>query len=405
MQMKTIFRWALCALLTLCLLCSSSALAEKRALRISGSVYDTNYLDKLGITVSTPNYHWANDLPLLQLDNAPDLYNSGSDDCDLRALKDAGVLADLSGSEAIREAVSHMRPELQQLITDDAGRIVAMPMWFTATNPVYWRQEGWEAAGLTEADVPQSYTELLDFAEAWAERVQKHPEKDVCFTDTFYFGGNASYCYTWWLTDMLINTWEMQSYEAGEPLNFNTPEFIALLKRTREVGKLLRKAEPSQTKRHKMISLFWNLYGCSGFDGWFNGGREEGLVHTVPFRITRDQPALMRGLTELMMVRDASEYRQELIGYLEQFIPSTKAMFAVEIYQEGAKAGDFGTDFVEHLSEGWIKERNEYTGIVCFAPMRTFFQYEGSLMKFIKGELSAEKLAKKISVAKTDPNK
>ena len=194
-------------LLILSLLFSASAYAAERpTVRIQGSYYE-EYWKENGIKTSTPNYHWKTGLTLLRLDNAPDLYETYSTDCDIRALKDAGALADLSSSEILREAVSRMRPEIQELISDEAGHIYAMPKeaW---SSPVYWHQEAFDEAGLTEADVPQSYTELLDFAERWAERVQNHPEKNVCFADTF-FAGNVSYCFTWWLTEILINTWEM----------------------------------------------------------------------------------------------------------------------------------------------------------------------------------------------------
>ncbi|MDD3336571.1 MAG: ABC transporter substrate-binding protein [Eubacteriales bacterium] len=397
------FKRIACASLVLCLL-APSALAEGHpTVHVVGSFYE-EYWKESGIEIVGSNYQWIRGLALMQLDNPPDLYSTSSNDCNIQALKDAGVLADLSDSEVLQEAVSRMRPEIQELLTDDEGRLVVMAK-DVVSNPVYWQQDAWDAAGLTQADVPQSYSELLDFAEMWAARIQKHPEKNVCFTDTRLFGGNASYCYVRWFMDMLINTWEMQAYEAGEPLNFNTPEFIALLERTRSVGKLLRKAEPSQKKRQQMLSLFWSQNGGSAIYGLYNGGREYGLSHALPFRITDDQPVLMRAYASVNMVHAGSESMDALIGYLERYIPSDKDVYSVELYKEGVTPGAYGTDFIERITAGWINDRNDYTGKFSFAPMRTFFLYEGSLMKFIKGELSAEKLAKKISEAKTDPNK
>lgn len=394
------------ALLTMagCLLLFASAFAESgTTVRIAGGFFDEYWREK-GIDVQTPDYHWKTCLALLKLDNAPDLYHASLENCDFQSLKNAGVLADLSGSERLMEAVSRMRPELQELVLDKEGRLVAMPL-LMMSDPVYWRQEAFDAAGLTTADVPQSYTQLLDFAEDWAARVQARPESRVCFTDTGSFGGNASYAYTWWLTDMLVNAWEMQAYEAGQPLTFDTPEFVALLERTRKAGKLLYQAEPSQKQRQGMLSLFWNQHGGSGLEGLYNGGRDYGLSHTVPFRISDAQPALMRTHVSVNLVRADSPQTDAIIGYLERYVPSPDSVYSAELYRDGIAPGAYGKDFVERITAGWLKDRDEYAGTFSFAPRKAFFLYENALMKFFQGELSAEKLAQKISQPKEDPNR
>ncbi|MDD3410941.1 MAG: extracellular solute-binding protein [Eubacteriales bacterium] len=393
-----------CALLALCLL-GSSALAEERPpLRMAGTMEETDYWKKHGIQTETPNYHFMEGLALLRLENAPDLYEAASQYCDVAEMKNADALADLSGSAAIREAVGRMRPEVQAAATQPDGRIIGLPI-SALTNPVYWRQEAFDAAGLTAEDVPQSYIELLDFAEKWVERIGERPEKTVCFTDTRLFGGNASYNYTHWLLEFLIETWEMQAYEAGETLHFDTPEFIALLERTRSVGKRLRKAEPSSKKREKMMPLFYNQAGGSGREGLYNGGREEGLSHALPFRVTADQPVLMRGGVRMYAVRAGSAYAEDILGQLEEVIRPATGVYSVDLYREGVTPGAHGDDSIERITAGWIKDRGEYAGVISLAPRRTFTLYEGALMKFLQGELSAAKLAAQISVPKTDPNK
>ncbi len=386
--------------LILCTLVSTVALAEERPpLRIAGS-FNEGYWKEHRIPINIPNYHWAQGLALMQRENAPDLYAFPTYGVDFYTMKDTGILEDLSKSEVIRQAVSQMRPEIQELVTNKDGEIVALPTggWI---QPLYWRQDAWDAAGLTAGDVPQSYTELLDFCEKWAERVEKHKEKEVCLT-TFQFSSDT---YINWLLTILVNTWEMQQHYAGETLNFDTPEFIALLERTKKVGKLLKKAEPSQKKCKNMMILFRAQEGSS-VDGLFNGGRDYGLSHSIPFRITRDQPALMRSFTGLQVLRKGSVWTQEAIRYLEEAAPKQKGFLALEIYPNSTAPGDYGYDgFADILTEGWIKDREAYTGIISFAPMRTYEQYEGALGKFITGELSAEKLAAKISVPKDDPNK
>ena len=390
-------------LMAVCLLLSTAVADKSKTVRIAGGYYE-EYWTERGITVQSPNYHWKTGLALLSMDSAPDLYRTSCEACDIQALKDAGVLADLSGSSVLAEAVSHMRPELQALARDGNGLLVVMPHSMMS-DPVYWRQEAFEAAGLTEDDAPKSYTELLDFAEKWAARVSAHPETRVCFTDTSSFGGSAAYAYTWWLLDMLINAWEMQAYEAREPLTFDTPECIALLKRTKEVGKRLYQAEPGQKKRQDMLFLFWNQHGGSGVEGLYNGGRDYGLSHTVPFRISTGQPALMRTHAGVTVIRAGSGQTETGIGYLETLVPSSQSVYSAEIYREGVAPGAYGKDFVECITAGWLRERSEYAGTFSFAPRRTFFLYESAIMKFLQGKLSAEKLVQKISQPKDDPNR
>lgn len=391
-------------LLLCCLLLNGNVLAEDRPpLRIAGGFPALeDEWNAAGISIDTPNYHWMTGVDLLQLDNAPDVYSTDSDDCDIQALKDVKLLADLTGSTVICEAVDRMWPDLQALLKDKEGRIVGVPQLVT-TQPIYWRQEAWDAAGLSAEEVPHSYVELLDFAERWAARIETRPEKEVCFTDTRFFGGNAASSYTRWLMDILLDTWEMQAYEAGEAARFDTPEWIALLQRTKQVGERLHAAEPSQSKRESMMPLFWNVQGSMP-DGWFNGGREEGYSHTVAFRITREQPVLMRANAWVYLVRADSPYADVLTGVLAGLLPSGKGAHAVEMYREGVKPGEYGRGSVERLTAGWIQDRKEYTGKLSFAPRRSAFLYEDAIASFCQGKLSAEKLAEQLCIPKNDPN-
>ncbi len=224
---------------------------------------------------------WADSITWLQGKNPPDLVGVSTWYEDFEVLKNSDLLADLSGSEMIRELTGRLRPELKALVTTEDGKILGA-LDSSSPDPLYWRQDAFDAAGLTESDVPQSYTELLDFLEKWAERVKAKPEKNACVAAYAKPGGGpANYNYVYWLLNLLISSWEMQAHYASIPLNFDTPEFIALLKRTREVGIHLYQVEPSGKKRENMLQLFEN-----NALGLWNNSREYGLSHTVPYRIT-----------------------------------------------------------------------------------------------------------------------
>lgn len=397
--MKRIFNF----LLMICILFSSAALAEdaRPPLRLGGAVAETDYWEEHGIPTARESYGWDDYMTIIKSDNAPDLYSLRTNRDDFLAPKNAGLLADLSGSEIIRAWTDRLRPDIKRLITTGDGKIVGLAE-YVALLPMYWRQDAWDAAGLTTEDVPKSYTELLDFLEKWMERIGEKPEKDIRVADMPYSGKDR---YVRWLLDMLINAWEMQQYYAGETLNFDTPAFIALLKRTQDIGLRLHEAEPIEEKRQNMLQLFENYSGGERY----NAGRDYGLSHTVPFRITRDQPELMRGLANIFVVPAGSQWQNEIIGRLENDLAdrglngggNAELLTDVEPRTHDPEAAYSPAT----VTAGYLKDLDDYTGTVCFAPMLKFEMHEDALVKFWAGELSAEKLAAQISQPKSDPNK
>ena len=404
--MKHIFTF----LLMICILFSSTALAEdtRPPLRLGGPTAETDYWEEHGIPTTHPYYGWDDYMTIVKSDNAPDLYSFHTDSDDFLAPKTAGLLADLSGSEIIRAWTDRLRPDIKKLVNTEDGKIVGLPGLdgIVTFLPMYWRQDAWDAAGLTKEDVPKSYTELLDFLEKWMERIKEKPETNIRVADTLAsHKGEGKNSYVRWLLDMLINTWEMQQYVAGETQNFNTPEFIELLKRTQDVGLRLYAAEPIEKNRPSMLHLFENYSGGERY----NAGRDYGLSHTVPFRITSGQPELMRGTASISVVRADSPWLNEIIGRMEYDLKDRNL--------NGMGNADLLVDVLPRIynpkevyspstvTAGYLKDLDNYTGTVCFAPMRTFDMYEEALAKFYTGQLPAEELAAQISEPKRDPNK
>ena len=391
-------------LFTLCLLTGFAFAEEFRPpLRLGGPVAGTDYWKEHSIPTTCPNYGWDDYMTIIQSDNAPDLYGFHTSSDDFLAPKNVGLLADLSGSEIIRAWTERLRPDIKRLVTTEDGQIFGIPgrMGFVMPIPMYWRQDAWDAVGFTEEDVPKSYTELLNFLEKWIERNREKPEKNICVADT---QGTNKRGYVHWLLDMLINTWEIQQYHAGETLNFNTPEFVALLNRTQDIGKRLDESEPSEKQRPNMLQLFENYNGGTRY----NDGRDYGLSHTIPFRITDDQPELMRGIAAIAVVHENSPWLREIIGRLEDDLKDAapigegNADLLTDVQPRTQDPKVSGSPFT--VTMGYLADLNNYTGTICFAPMRTFEMYEGALVKFETGQLSAEKLAAQISEFKRNPN-
>lgn len=181
---------------------------------------------------------------------------------------------------------------------------------------------------------------------------------------------------------------------------------MALLERTRSVGRRLDEAELGKTKKNDMMALFENYSGGERY----NAGRDYGLSHTLPFRITGDQPGLMRGIAMIHVVRANSPWLNELIRYMEYDL--TEGSF-----RSGGGNADMLADVQPRTSDpnasdsrytvtaGYLADLERYTGTVCYAPMRTLDMYEGALTAFLADRLTAEELAVRMSEPKRDPNK
>ena len=383
-------------LFALCMALSCAAWAENREPIRLIDIDPTSFWKDNGIRKTNVSYDpWGDSVALLRGENAADLMVLRSYNDDFAVFRDSGLLADLSASEAIREAVDRMTPAIRQLITADDGRILALP-YRAGLHPFYWSQEAWDAAGLTEADVPQSYEELLDFIERWIERIQDEPKKDVCVSRlTTWNTGTEKYNYCWWLMETLLTSWELQQRHAGEAVHFGTAEFAALAERTRELALALYEAEPRQKKRAAMLELFQNdLRGGK----YANGGSEYGISHTVPLRVTADQPLVMSAYMEMYVVREGSDWRDEAIAFLEQQLSEDDWRFIHCLYE------DFDPDDYADcwVTRGWLADYRAYEGEMLFTPV-VFHGVRGAetgkesaMMQFFEGKITAREMADRL---------
>lgn len=328
----------------------------------------------------------------------PDVTTLNLSNSDFQAYMDADVLADLSGNAAIVEAVSRMPAWIQKCVTTADGRILALPTK-VYIRPFYWYQDAWDAAGLTEADVPQSYTELLDFLDRWILRIRQQSEKNICVSRLVRWNSETEKSnYTYWLIRLLLLTHEMQQRYAGQDVSFYTPDFIVLAHRAREIGLALYEAEPRQAARQHMLQLFQS--DISGGEH-ANGGRPYGLSHTVPLRLTRDQPALTSVDLTVSFVRKGSFWAQEGERILEHLLhqPSWFAQYALWAdFEAGDYRFDNGTS--AHVDAGWLADYHGYEGDFVYSPISyrrsldSLNAQEALMSKFFKGSITAEEFAK-----------
>ena len=91
------------------------------------------------------------------------------------ALRDRGYLEPIEDEELLRFARS-LEPGLQPGLEHD-GRICAIPFDAIVQKVLFFDPISWKDAGLTEEQLPKSWTQLFRFlAEDWPEVAEEHPE-------------------------------------------------------------------------------------------------------------------------------------------------------------------------------------------------------------------------------------
>jgi len=388
--------------------CFSSAFAEKVIHQLSGEELLDETIESLGYRIEDC---WDVRTPLLQ-QVREGKYHIGYEDANcygtnLIAIRDSGLMHDLSCSAEVQEYVAMLIPELQQLVTTADGQVIGLPRYLSPCDQtLHANLDVFEQAGYTEADIPQSLTELLDFLATWADHVEKNPEKNICAlgpTMACHNSMNEKTQYATWLTNLLVTIWASGQAAEGEAISFNMPEFIELAKRCREVGIALWKVEPRTRKRIKMEELFSEYVVVnSTYSDFHYMGQAEGLDWTVPMRINEDEPWRYlvttsvlyfpgNGLTaedaETVAAVKAADYIEEAsesqdLGY-QTPMPQT-----YEIYN--GKTFDPAPVSEKYLADFYAAEK-AFEVSVPFGFDTT--KSEKAVAKFCEGELSAEDFA------------
>lgn len=376
------------ALLLCCLLPLSAPGEAMRLWDVDGA-----YFRQQGIATKDMDYDpWNKNLPArMQSDAAPDLLSLSPDEMALVQ----GDLTDLGQSEVIRAHVSRMAPWAQQALKDDQGRIVGVPgIYFL--NPFLWNEEAFAVAGLTAQDAPGSFTALLDFVESWCDHLEADGPQHVCIARlTRWNTGTEKYNYCYWLMETLLECWEIQQTHAGQPVQFNQPQFVQLADRARAAARRLYQLEPRQKKRQNMPELFSNLLHGGQWTEYYD--RDAFLSQSMPMRLREDQPRIVKGSLQVWCVRDGSPWQQQAISFIEDRL-NARDTGSPMLYMDHP-AGE-KKDYT--LRQSWLDDYHAYNGeatyldSVFYHARNTETDKESALMKFFQGALSAEELAKRL---------
>lgn len=283
-----------------------------------------------------------------------DLIGLSTHQVDWRRLAKEGYLADLSGSQAIQSALGRMPESLRQAVSMD-GKVYGLPVSIAFTG-LRWCGEAWAAAGLTEADVPTTYPELLDFLDAWAQRIQKAPMPDISVNNLFDESLYSVGSYTEYLTSLLVESVILQSEYAGEKPRFDTPEIRALLDRAKLIGEKLYAAEP---RKKGSMALFHN-----SINSWTLYGIHDTLTHEIPLRLTLEQPALFQVSLGILCAGASSAQPDLAIAYIENKADHLEDYARTYLYLDSPplERGDLEEQFQDQ--QGWIDESTRMLSVL-----------------------------------------
>lgn len=248
---------------------------------------------------------------LLTKEFTGDLFELSTIQFDCQQIMKKGYCIDLSESQVIQDAVSRMHPLIgsQAMVN---GKIFAVPkgirFFYMQTN-----QEGWEAAGLSEEDIPDSFPAFLDFLERWCDRVETSTEQNIRIKLSWDAELYNEYSYATWLTELLIDSYITQLQFANEPLRFNDPLLSELLNRCNDIGVRIFNVEPR--------------IGASGaqdayelFENGLQSAWPQKASHILSFRINDYLPKTIKASLDMYAVNPSSIVRGLCIELVEKLV-------------------------------------------------------------------------------------
>lgn len=339
-------------------------------------------------------------IQMLESADAPDLMMVQSRSVDIYALLQSGLLEDLSGHEEIQLGLAQMYQPFRDLVTSADGSVYGVP-YAMQSRAMHALPQSWSTAGLDIEDAPESFEELLAFAQRWTALVEEGAAGDVrLYTSGEYLMDERHY--TLWLTDLLVRCWAIRQQAAGEAVSFDDPAFVSLANRARDAGRALAEAE------EKLGAASLSLYDA-GLNAGVGYGDDALDDYAFPMRLDADESFRVHGSCWLFVVRKGSDYAQVCMDFLGSMVHRTDpvAQRNVKLYadipaqQFTGPEGEAG--YV--LTSAWVKSyRPERLFFLCdpFHTTAAYSSWEQLTLRFADGEIMAQELASGLEQALTE---
>ncbi|MDO4838151.1 MAG: extracellular solute-binding protein [Clostridia bacterium] len=253
---------------------------------------------------------FANALKLGEL--SCDLFSLNTLSYNWSSLIEKGYCVDLSESKIIADTMEKIYPNIAALGMKD-GHIYAVPVSISFRNTLL-NQDALAMCGWEDEPTPQSFPELLDFADRWCDLIEENGAyEDLRLRagwDPDLYGEGT---YSAWLISLLIDSYISQTQYADETLDFNNQELIGLLERCMTVGRRLYALEPKPRNTDSGVGI--------------------GFLETAPqllwptnadqivcFRLNDQQPAVLKAVVNMQAVYSGSGQTELAVQFLESLL-------------------------------------------------------------------------------------
>lgn len=238
---------------------------------------------------------------------------------DLEALIRKGYCLDLSDDPALLAAVRRMYPAIaEQVIYQD--RLYAIPARVDGINSLEYHPETLAQLGLSQADIPTSYEEMIDWVADWQYIAKGQDIRPFQVQDVAAL-----------LKDRLITRYIDHCYSQGLPLSFNNPLFIDTL---------------NQLDSKRLPRFPDQIPGVLSDSG-------SGLLqaHVMTLSIAQDGPHLQPARLFVYIINAQTENRELALEYLRMAVANQQPAYQAALYADW-------TDPVEHSGyPQWLAEQ------------------------------------------------
>lgn len=237
-----------------------------------------------------------------------DVFRLDSIGIDYQSIMEKGYCLDLSGSEIIQNAIQNLYPVYADQCLKN-GKIYAVP---TGGQLNYYLidTDTLAEAGMGGVEIPDTFPEFLDFVEAWNARLEDDPGDIALCAMVFWDESDFNRVggYTYYLVDFLLENHILQKSFAGEPLRFNEPEVVELLKRCYQLGHELDLNDPAYNANKSILGQ-----GAGGFMA------RDGSAFLC-LRLNEYQPKLIEVYLDLVAVNARTDNPELCIEMLEDVV-------------------------------------------------------------------------------------
>ncbi len=141
----------------------------------------------------------------------------------LTKLIEKGYAADLSASKVLTDDVNSMYPAIKDVLTNEAGKVMAYPREFNI-SPWGVDKALWEEQGM--GDLPTTYGQLLDAMIAWQEKTPADEQEIVVLA---HINEKRQFI------DMLVSAYIRQYETPDQPIDFESPVLRELLEKVEQL--------------------------------------------------------------------------------------------------------------------------------------------------------------------------